>query len=130
MEKAMICPYCGQEMKDGAIPAYQRRLTWCPRSEYGGIAEGKGVLLSKEPIFEGVYAAAGYCEACGVVIVSVPDQEEVKSGMTKAFEKLSKRFDTWCDERDAQQEAREQQKAREKKEKERIERGKKDPWEV
>lgn len=124
------CPYCGEEMRDGAIPVYQRKITWCPKNEYGGIIEGEGVALSKAPGLSGVYVHASYCEKCGVVIVPVPDQEGTKSGAEKAFEKISERINGWLDGIDAQQEAREQEKARWQKEKERKKRREKDPWEV
>ena len=40
MEITNICPYCGKEMREGALPAYKYALTWCPRNEQGGIVEG------------------------------------------------------------------------------------------
>lgn len=130
MDTAMLCPYCGKEMRDGAIPVYQGRVNWCPRSEFGGIDESKKLLLSKTARFGAAYAAALYCEACGVVVVPVPDQEGTKSGAEKAFEKLSEHVNGWLDGIDARQEAREREKAREQKEKERKQRREKDPWEV
>ena len=33
MEITNICPYCGKEMREGALPAYKYALTWCPRNE-------------------------------------------------------------------------------------------------
>lgn len=130
MKITNICPYCGQEMQEGALPAYKYQIKWCPSNAHGGIIEGEGVRLSKEPVFAGVYATAGYCESCGVVIVPVPDQEEVKSGLSKAFEKLGRRLDEWDERQEEKEKAREQEREREKREKEREARRRKDPWEV
>ena len=63
MEITNICPYCGREMREGALPAYKYALTWCPRNEQGGIVEGEPVRLSKTPVLGGVYAPARYCES-------------------------------------------------------------------
>lgn len=75
MEITNICPYCGKEMREGALPAYKYALTWCPRNEQGGIVEGEPVRLSKTPVLGGVYAPARYCESCRVMIVPVPEIE-------------------------------------------------------
>ena len=75
MEITNICPYCGKEMREGALPAYKYALTWCPRNEQGGIVEGEPIRLSKTPVLGGVYAPARYCESCRVVIVPVPEIE-------------------------------------------------------
>ena len=124
MEISSVCPYCGKEMKDGAIPAYQRRLEWCPRSEeYGGIVEGEGVPLSAMPVLGGVYAASRYCEDCKVVIVPVP---EIETLADKADRWLNKTLGSLGNKLDETLERREEKKT-ERKKKERRE---KDPWEV
>ena len=124
MEISSVCPYCGKEMKDGAIPTYQRRLEWCPRSEeYGGIVEGEGVPLSTMPVLGGVYAASRYCEDCKVVIVPVP---EIETLADKADRWLNKTIGSLGNKLDETLERREEKKT-ERKKKERRE---KDPWEV
>ena len=89
MEITNICPYCGGEMREGALPAYKYALTWCPRNEQGGIVEGEPVRLSGMPVIESVYAPARYCESCRVVIVPVP---EIESFADKAGKWLDKRL--------------------------------------
>ena len=64
MEITNICPYCGGEMREGALPAYKYALRWCPSDERGGIEEEKSVRLSGTPVLESVYAPALYCESC------------------------------------------------------------------
>ena len=124
MEISSVCPYCGKEMKDGAIPTYQRRLEWCPRSEeYGGIVEGEGVPLSTMPVLGGVYAASRYCEDCKVVIVPVPEIEWT-------LDKLDKKFTAWQEKMSAQREERKVQREEEKREEKSRKRREKDPWEV
>ena len=127
MEKPMICPYCGKEMRDGAIPAYRQRLAWCPRSEeYGGIVEGDRTPLSRPTgAFGSEYADAGYCEQCKVVVVPVP---EIENGTIadKVCDWLDKTLGSLGGKIDEATERREE----EKKERKRREKREKDPWEV
>ena len=130
MEITNICPYCGKEMKDGALPTYKSPIRWCPSNGRGCIVEGEYVTLSNMPFIGSAYAPARYCEGCGVVIVPVPDQEEVKDGLTKAFERLGRglesTFGALGDKMDKAAERRKEEEAARKRE----ERRKKDPWEV
>ena len=41
MEITSVCPYCGKEMRDGAIPVL-RDIYWCPRGEDGMLKDGFG----------------------------------------------------------------------------------------
>ena len=127
MEITSVCPYCGTEMRDGAIPVYQRQLEWCPRSEkYGGIIEKDGVELSRMPGAFGVYANAGYCEQCKVVVVPVPDAGEVAGPLDKAIDRIDEFFEQRRASRAEKEKARKEQK-RERRSKKRREN---DPWEV
>ena len=123
MELTGICPYCGKEMKDGALPAYKYPLRWCPRKERGGIAEGEGVHLSKAPVLGRVYAPARYCESCRVVIVPVP---EIETFSDKAGKWLDKTLGSLGERIDRAAERREEERTERKREEKR----KKDPWEV
>ena len=125
MEKPMICPYCGKEMRDGAIPAYRQRLAWCPRSEeYGGIVGGDRTPLSRPTgAFGSEYADAGYCEQCKVVVVPVPEIDTLA-------DKLDRKLDEWREKRSAQQQARQAQREEKKREERSKKRREKDPWEV
>ena len=125
MEKPMICPYCGKEMRDGAIPAYRQRLAWCPRSEeYGGIVEGDRTPLSRPTgAFGSEYADAGYCEQCKVVVVPVPEIDTLA-------DKLDRKLDEWREKRSAQQQGRQAQREEKKREERSKKKREKDPWEV
>ena len=123
MEITNICPYCGKDMRDGALPAYRYALRWCPGNEHGGIAEGDGVPLSRTPVLESVYAPARYCESCRVVIVPVP---EIESFADKAGKWLDKTLGSLGDRIDRAAERRGEEKAA----REREEKRNKDPWEV
>ena len=125
MEKPMICPYCGKEMRDGAIPAYRQRLAWCPRSEeYGGIVEGDRTPLSRPTgAFGSEYADAGYCEQCKVVEVPVPEIDTLA-------DKLDRKLDEWREKRSAQQQVRQAQREEKKREERSKKKREKDPWEV
>ena len=125
MEKPMICPYCGKEMRDGAIPAYRQRLAWCPRSEeYGGIVEGDRTPLSRPTgAFGSEYADAGYCEQCKVVVVPVPE-------IDTPADKLDRKLDEWREKRSAQQQVRQAQREEKKREERSKKKREKDPWEV
>ena len=127
MEISTVCPYCGKETKDGAIPVYQRPLEWCPRNEAsGGIVEGEGVPLSATPVLGGVYVKSRYCESCRVVIVPVPDEEETAG----ILDKLDKKVTAWQERMSAQREERKVQREEEKREEKSRKRREKDPWEV
>ena len=123
MELTNVCPYCGKEMRDGALPAYRYALRWCPGDERGGIEEEKGVRLSGTPVLESVYAPARYCEGCRVVIVPVP---EIETFSDKAGKWLDKTLGSLGNRIDRAAERREEEKAERKREEKR----KKDPWEV
>ena len=112
MEITNICPYCGGEMREGALPAYKY-----------GIVEGEPVRLSGMPVIESVYAPARYCESCRVVIVPVP---EIESFADKAGKWLDKTLGSLGDRIDRAAERREEEKAA----REREEKRNKDPWEV
>ena len=76
MEITSVCPYCGKEMRDGAIPVL-RDIYWCPRGEDGMLKDGFGdekeqVWLGRAGLIGDYYTPARYCESCKVVIVSVP----------------------------------------------------------
>ena len=123
MEITNICPYCGKEMREGALPVYKYALRWCPDNGRGGIEEEKSVRLSGTPVIESVYAPARYCESCRVVIVPVP---EIETFADKAGKWLDKTLGSLGDRIDHAAERREEEKAA----REREEKWNKDPWEV
>ncbi len=123
MEITNICPYCGGEMREGALPVYKYALRWCPDNGRGDIEEEKSVRLSRTPVLESVYAPARYCESCRVVIVPVP---EIESFADKAGKWLDKTLGSLGDRIDRAAERREEEKAA----REREEKRNKDPWEV
>ena len=123
MEITNICPYCGGEMREGALPVYKYALRWCPDNGRGGIEEEKSVRLSGTTVLGGVYAPARYCESCRVVIVPVP---EIESFADKAGKWLDKTLGSLGDRIDLAAERREEEKAA----REREEKRNKDPWEV
>ena len=127
MEMTSVCPYCGKEMRDGAIPV-SRDIYWCRRGEDGMIADGFGdeegrVLLGKPGFIMESYTPARYCEGCKVVIVPVPEIEW-------PLDKLDKKFTAWQEKRSAQREERKAQREEEKREERSRKRREKDPWEV
>ena len=97
MEITNVCPYCGREMREGALPVYKYALRWCPDNGRGGIEEEKSVRLSGTPVIESVYAPARYCESCRVVIVPVP---EIETFSDKAGKWLDKTLGSLGDFRD------------------------------
>ena len=68
MEITNVCPYCGGEMREGALPAYKYALRWCPDNGRGGIEEEKSVRLSRTPVIESVYAPARYYRCCTITL--------------------------------------------------------------
>ena len=83
MEITSVCPYCGKEMRDGAIPVL-RDIYWCPRGEDGMLKDGFGdekeqVCLGRAGLLGDYYTPARYCESCKVVIVLVPEIERSES---------------------------------------------------
>lgn len=86
MEITSVCPYCGKEMRDGAIPAYRSDIYWRPKNEDGTISNGFKVALCRAGLFGG-YTPARYCESCEVVVVPVPEEREAR-GAKKAFNAL------------------------------------------
>lgn len=125
-----ICPYCGGEMRRGALPAGRDSIRWDPRGEDGKVQDAWGcggdVLLSRAGLIVGQDAEAYYCEHCGVVIVPVPEIETIGDKIDKVGEKL----DAFLNRQEEKRAARDEAKAREQREKERKRRGEKDPWEV
>ena len=92
MEITSVCPYCGKEMRDGAIPVL-RDIYWCPRGEDGMLKDGFGdekeqVWLGRAGLLGDYYTPARYCESCKVVIVPVPEIEW-------PLDKLDKKFTAW-----------------------------------
>ena len=68
MEITSVCPYCGKEMRDGAIPVL-RDIYWCPRGEDGMLKDGFGdekeqVWLGRAGLLGDYYTPARYCESC------------------------------------------------------------------
>ena len=124
MENQMRCPYCGQEMRDGAIPIGRDYIQWCPRNENGRIGgeNGAAVLLGKPALFAVAYTPARYCESCRTVIVPVPEIDTLA-------DKLDRKLDALRERRAAQREEREQHREEGKREKRREKRRKSDPWE-
>ena len=125
MEITSVCPYCGKEMRDGAIPI-SHDAYWCPRGEDGTITDGLGteerVWLGRAGLFGG-YTPAHYCESCKVVIVPVPEIEW-------PLDKLNKKFTAWQEKMSAQREERKAKSEEEKREEKSRKRREKDPWEV
>ena len=127
MEITSVCPYCGKEMRDGAIPVL-RDIYWCPRGEDGMLKDGFGdekeqVWLGRAGLLGDYYTPARYCESCKVVVVPVP---EIESFADKAGKWLDKTLGSLGDRIDLAAERREEEKAA----REREEKRNKDPWEV
>ena len=127
MEITSVCPYCGKEMRDGAIPVL-RDIYWRPRGEDGMLKDGFGdekeqVCLGREGLLGDYYTPARYCESCKVVIVPVPEIEW-------PLDKLDKKFTAWQEKIRAQREERQAQREEEKREEKSRKRREKDPWEV
>ena len=127
MEITSVCPYCGKEMRDGAIPAYRNHIEWMRRGEDGMLgsgADGKNsVTLVKAGLFGNDQTPAYYCESCKVVIVPVPEIEW-------PLDKLDKKLADWQERMSAQREERRVQREGEKREEKSKKRREKDPWEV
>ena len=128
METTNICPYCGKEMTDGAIPSVRDTIRWCRKKEgdYGDYYEegwGEGVLLGKPGLFSANYTPAYYCEDCRVMILPVPELESLAD---KAGKWLDKTLGSLGERIDRAAERREEKRTERKREEKR----KKDPWEV
>ncbi len=71
----MKCPYCGKEMKEGYIPAFNRAVQWIPKGEHVPLTffqKAKGsIRLSKNPKLALEKALSYYCEKCKTVITPV-----------------------------------------------------------
>lgn len=127
MEITSVCPYCGKEMRDGAIPVL-RDIYWCPRGEDGMLKDGFGdekeqVWLGRAGLLGDYYTPARYCESCKVVIVPVP---EIDTLADKADRWLNKTLGSLGGKIDEASARREEEKA----ERKRREKREKDPWEV
>ena len=127
MEITSVCPYCGKEMRDGAIPVL-RDIYWCPRGEDGMLKDGFGdekeqVWLGRAGLLGDYYTPARYCESCKVVIVPVP---EIDTLADKVDRWLNKTLGSLGGKIDEASERREEEKA----ERKRREKREKDPWEV
>ena len=126
MEITSVCPYCGKEMRDGAIPVYRGNMYWHPRNEDGTISDGfdsDGEILLGRAGLIGGYTPAYYCESCKAVIVPVP---EIDTLADKASRWLHKTLGSLGGKIDEASERREEEKA----ERKRREKREKDPWEV
>lgn len=127
MEITSVCPYCGKEMRDGAIPVL-RDIYWRPRGEDGMLKDGFGdekeqVWLGRAGLLGDYYTPARYCESCKVVIVPVP---EIETLADKADRWLNKTLGSLGGKIDEASARREEEKA----ERKRREKREKDPWEV
>ena len=127
MEITSVCPYCGKEMRDGAIPVL-RYIYWGPRGEDGMLKDGFGdekeqVWLGRAGLLGDYYTPARYCESCKVVIVPVP---EIDTLADKADRWLNKTLGSLGGKIDEASARREEEKA----ERKRREKREKDPWEV
>ena len=127
MEITSVCPYCGKEMRNGAIPVL-RDIYWCPRGEDGMLKDGFGdekeqVWLGRAGLLGDYYTPARYCESCKVVIVPVP---EIDTLADKADRWLNKTLGSLGGKIDEASARREEEKA----ERKRREKREKDPWEV
>jgi len=127
MEITSVCPYCGKEMRDGAIPVYRGNMYWHPRNEDGTISNGFDsdgeILLGRAGLLGDYYTPARYCESCKVVIVPVP---EIDTLADKADRWLNKTLGLLGGKIDEASARREEEKA----ERKRREKREKDPWEV
>ncbi len=131
MELTSLCPYCGQEMQRGVILSTRDTVTWCPCIGDGNSYDiYQGVTLSRCSLLFSKIATAYRCEGCGVLVVRVPGEEEMKHPFVKAAEKLGRSLDRWDAEQETRREQRRAEKEQEEKEKAREKRGKKDPWEI
>lgn len=127
MEITNICPYCGKEMQCGALATGRDSIRWYPRGEDGRVQNmwsGEGtILLSRAGLIAGQDADAYHCEACGVVIVPVPEIETLGDKVGKWMDKT---LGAVGEKLDRAAERREEERAERKREEKR----KKDPWEV
>ena len=80
-------------------------------------------MLAKVGFFDAAEAESYYCEDCKMVFTPVPEREE------STMDKLKKKFSDFSEKREAAAEMRQARAEEEKREKERIKRGRKDPWE-
>ena len=132
MEVTSICPYCGKEMRDGAIPSVRDTIRWCRKKEgdYGDYYEegwGEGVLLGKPGLFSANYTPAYYCEDCRVMILPVPELESLADKAGRLWENtVGKTLGSLGERIDRAAERREEKRTERKREEKR----KKDPWEV
>ena len=126
MEITSVCPYCGKEMRDGAIPVYRGNMYWQPRNEGGTISDGYDsdgeILLGRAGLIGG-YTVAYYCENCKAVIMPVPEIDTLA-------DKLDRKLDEWREKRSARQQVRQAQREEKKREERSKTRREKDPWEV
>ena len=116
----MDCPFCGKEMKEGAIPS-GNRLEWVDRS--GTEDSWKGIALNG---FFGGNVMAFLCPDCRRIVIPVPEIEGVWDKARRKIGAASEKLDIMREqlgERHTQAEQTKKQKEKEKK-------GKKDPWEL
>ena len=129
MEITNICPYCGKEMREGAIPCERDAIRWCARTEDGGYEDGwgDGVLLGKPGLFSANYTPVLYCEGCRVMILPVPELESFADKAGRLWDNtVGKTLGVLGEKMDRAAERREEEQSERKRE----ERRKKDPWEV
>ena len=122
----MECPYCKKELPKGKIPARKANICWYPADKelwFFSDLDDDVVLLAKPDTWEAGMAPAHYCADCRMVFVPVPEREE------STMDKLKKKFSDFSEKREAAAEMRQARAEEEKREKERIKRGRKDPWE-
>ena len=120
MSDVVKCPYCGNEMAAGTIPAVRDRIYWESDTKSGAWAES--VTLSAGGVVNSVTAKAYYCKDCRKVIVDVPEWESV-------LDKLDKKWSAWSEKRKNERETIKAQREEEQREQAREKRRENDPWE-
>ena len=122
----MECPYCGGEMKKGAIPASRDgRVRWveCEDCDPFSAAGRETVWLSGPSLLMATHAEAWHCPDCRVVIAPVKAFEEPGERLRRKWGELVSRADALRRESEARRAERQREKRGET-------RRKKDPWEV
>lgn len=123
---AKTCPYCGKEMRAGAIPASRDRLKWLSgsREDY----KREEVWLSEYPLVTDKEARAFYCADCKMVIVPVLDFKSIPDQLEEKWSAAAGKLSAAWDSREARREEAKRDKKLEKRQKN-IKKGK-DPWEL
>ena len=123
---ARACPYCGKEMRMGAIPAHQNRLKWLSGSQTD--FEREEVWLSEYPLVTGKEARAFYCMDCKMVVLPVPELKSIPDQLEEKWSAAAEKLSAALASRETRREEAKRDKELEKRQKN-IKKGK-NPWEL